>query len=112
MPKKKVTKSEPQELKGFLTYMEYLATGEGLTIEYLFSLVNTPLEAKEKHLDKFVGTRQEARDYFGLGIKVAPIESPQAKKLLNLHFKNVDWLQTQLSTGGIEFYWKYYVNHS
>ena len=103
---------EVTDLKGFLSYMEYFATGEGLTIEYLFSLTDTPEQAKEKHLDKFVGERKEARDYFGRGIEVVPIESAEAKRMLDLHFKNVEWLQEQLSTGGIEFHWKYYVNHS
>lgn len=101
-----------QPLKGFLTYMEYFATGEGMTIEFLFSHTDTHEEAKEKHLDKFIGNQKESRDYFGAGIDVMPIESDRAYKILDHHFKNAQWLHDQLKTGGIEFYWKYYVNHS
>jgi hypothetical protein len=108
MPKKVTTTN----FKVFLTYMDYCATGEGLTIEYLLSMTNTPAEAVEKHLDKFVGDRKESRDYFRNGIVVTPIGSKKAKTLLEMHFKNVDWLQDQLKRGGIEFHWKYYVNHS
>lgn len=112
MPKKKVTKNESQELKGFLTYMEYFATGEGLTIEFLLSYTKTPEQAIEKHLDKFVGERKESRDYFSKGIVVHPMKSKKARKLLDTYFKNVDWLYEQLKRGGVEFYLKYYVNHN
>ena len=105
---KKVT----SKLKGFLTYMEYFATGEGMTIEFLLSFTDTAKQAKEKHLDKFVGKREESRDYFGNGIVVYPIKSPKAKALLDQYFKNVDWLHHQLIAGGIDFHVKYYVNHS
>jgi hypothetical protein len=100
------------EYNVFLTYMEYFATGEGLTIEILMSMTDTAEQAKEKHLDKFVGTRQEARDYFIKGLDVYPIKSKEAKDLLDQYFKNVDWLHEQLATGGVEFHFKYYVNHS
>jgi len=106
----KVTESE--YYKVFLTYMEYFATGEGLTLEILLSMTDTPDEAQQKHLDRFVGSRQEARDYFIKGIEVFPMESKEAKDLLDKYFKNVDWLHDQLATGGGEFYWKYHVNHS
>lgn len=100
------------QLKGFLTYMDYFATGEGRTVELKLSLVNNEAEAKEKHLDMFVGTRQEARDYFGHFIEVMPIESDKAKELLSHIFKFGAGLHKDLAEAGIEFHFKYYVNRS
>ena len=101
--------------KGFLTYMDYFATGEGLTIEINFCLTDTAKQAKEKHLDRFIGTGNEhsdARAYFSQGIEVMRIESKKAKELLKEHFTWGEGLHKHLCEAGIEMHFKVYYNHS
>lgn len=103
---------QPEQLKGFLTYMDYAATGEGRTVEINFCLVSSEDEAREKHLDRFVGKDESSRNYFGVGVDVSPIESEKAKELLQNVFKFGDNLHKNLVEAGIEFYFKCYVNYS
>ena len=110
--KKKITKSDPDEYRGFLTYMDYAATCEGRTFELNFCYADTEAEAKQKHLDKFLPNDKRSQDYFGIGVEVMPIESEKAKKLLGLIFCFGKGLHKDLCEAGIEFHLKYYVNHS
>jgi hypothetical protein len=106
--KKKVTSKR----QGYLSFMDYFATGEGRTTEFNFCYADSKEEAKDNHLDKFVGERKEARDYFGSGIKVVTVKSTEAKTLLDTFFKNGELLQENLIKAGIEFHMKFYVNYS
>jgi arginine decarboxylase-like protein len=109
MPKKKVT---DKLLKSYLTYMDYFATGEGRTVELNLCFVDTVKEAREKHLDMFVGDRKEARDYFGAGVVVMPIKSKQAKELISNIFKFGKGLHQNLFEAGVEFHLKVYFNYN
>jgi len=95
--------------------MDYFATGEGRTIELNFCYCDTEEEAKEKHLDRFIGTAPKdkaSRDYFGLGIEVMPIKDKKAKELLMDMFNHGEGTWKTLCRGGVEFHYKFYFNFS
>ena len=111
--KKKVTKKKSDLYSnGYLTYMDYSATGEGRTVELNFCFADTEKEAREKHLDKFVGDHKESRDYFGNGVLVCNIKSKQAKKLFSSIFRFGEGLHKDMVKAGIEFHLKIYFNYS
>ena len=120
MAKKKVTKTKavgdiPHERRGYLTYMEYFATGEGFTYEINFCYADTKQEAIEKHLDRFIGTdpnKQSARNYFGVGVVAYESDSKKAEEMINHLFKDGGAILHHLNTAGIEFHFKFYYNHS
>lgn len=97
---------------GFLTYMNYAATGEGRTIEINFCYADTKEEAKTKHLDRFYGKDEAERNYFGVGVEVMRIESKEAKDLLKCIFKFGKGLHHDLCKAGIEFHFKFHFNYS
>lgn len=118
MSNKKVTKNKvvgdvPYEYQGFLTYMDYLATGEGRTIEINFCYANNEANAKEKHLDRFYEKdNSAARNYFGVGIEVFPIESKNAQDIIESFFASGKQLHEDLRSAGLEFHFKFHFNHS
>jgi hypothetical protein len=95
--------------------MEYFATGEGFTYEINFCVVDTPEQAIEKHLDKFIGIGpkyKNSRDYFRLGVQALRLKSATAKKLLQQWFVNSESIYNHLNAAGIEMQFKIYYNHS
>ena len=110
MAKKKVTKND--ECKAWLTFMDYFATEEGRTLEMNFCYADTKKQAKEKHLDRFVGEEKESRDYFGVWVEVYPIESKKAKELLVQLFQFGEHFHKNLVEAGIEFHLKCHCNYS
>jgi hypothetical protein len=111
---KKLQKNPNPEMYrgGFLTRMDYAATGEGRTIELNFCYADTKEEAKQKHLDRFCPSDPAAQEYFGVGVEVLRIESKKAKSLLEGFFKFGKGLHKDLVKAGIEFHLKIYVNYS
>lgn len=110
-----MSKNVTSEYKGFLTCMDYFATGEGRTIELNFCYCDTKEEAKEKHLDRFIGKDPKdlaARNYFGVGVEVMKIESKKAKEVLMDMFKHGEGTWNALRKGGVEFHYKFYFNFS
>jgi hypothetical protein len=90
-----------EKYNGYLTYMNYSATGEGMTAEINFCYTNTPEKAKELHMDRFIGvgpTFQSAREYFGIDIDVMPFDSDKAKKILTQFFVDGESLHKHLKT--------------
>ena len=112
MPKKKLQEDPELYRGGFLTYMDYFATGEGRTIEINFCYADTKEEAKTKHLDRFYGTDEGARNYFGVGVDVMPINSKQAKDIIKNIFKFGKGLHHDLMHAGTEFHFKFHFNYS
>lgn len=97
---------------GFLTYVDYAATGEGRTIELNFCYADTKEEAKQKHLDRFYPDDKHSQEYFGIGVQVMRIESKKAKELLSFIFNFGKGLHKDLVNAGIEFHLKFYFNYS
>lgn len=110
--KKKVTKSDPEEYRGFLTFMDYAATGEGRTVELNFCYADTETEARRKHLEKFYPNDKSAQDYFSAGVNVMLIKSKRAKKLMGNMFRFGKGLHKTLCEAGIEFHLKLCANYS
>lgn len=96
----------------FLTILDYFATGEGRSTEINLCFANSEEEAKNKHLDRFYGNDQSARNYFGVGIEVMPFESKRAKDLFKNVFRFGKGFHQDLCKAGLEFYFKAHVNHS
>ena len=111
--KKKLQKPiDPEELNGYLTYMDYFATGEGRTIEINFCYAATPEEAKDKHRERFYPGDMDAWCYFGIGVEVYPIDSEKAKELIGNVFRFGEQLYKDLVEAGIEFHFKCHCNYS
>ena len=99
--------------RGFLTYMEYGATGEGMTYEINFCYADNKEEAIEIHLDRFIGkTNKSARDYFRVGVAVYDSKSTKAMELLEYFFKNNVDIFKHLNGAGQEFHFKLHYNYS
>lgn len=116
MPKKKVSKKAvvivAEQLTGYLTCMDYAATGEGRTIELNFCYAVNEEEAKSRHLDKFYGDDEPARNYFGVGIEVMPIKSEKAKALIKDMFNHGEGTWKVLTEATTEFHYKLHFNYS
>ena len=112
--KKKLRKQPDPEMYrgGFLTYMDYAATGEGRTIELNFCYADTKAEAKQKHLDRFYPDDKRSQEYFGAGTQVMRIESKKAKELLSFFFCHGGGVHRDLVGAGIEFHLKFHFNYS
>ena len=109
---KKLRQKKSRYNGGYLTYMDYAATGEGRTIEFNFCYADNKKQAKERHLDRFCGDNKASRDYFGVGVAVYRIEDKKSKKLLQEVFQLGDHFHKNLVEAGIEFYLKCYCNYS
>lgn len=113
MAKKKVTKTETDEYRdGYVTYMQYFATGEGMTHELQFCWADTPEGAKAKHLDKFGYKDEAARNYFGAGVVVHQYKSAEAKALFEQFFKNGDKFFYIMQDAAFDMHFKVYWNFS
>ena len=112
--KKKLRKQPDPEMYrgGFLTYMDYAATGEGRTIELNFCYADSKKEAIERHLDRFIGADAGARKYFKVGVVAHDIKSKDAKELLQDVFNHSEGMWKALCEAGIEFHMKFYFNYS
>jgi len=112
--KKKLRKIPDPEMYrgGFLTYMDYAATGEGRTIELNFCYADTNAEAKQKHLDRFYPNDKRSQEYFGVGTQVMRIESKKAKELLTFFFTLGGKMHKDLVNAGVEFHFKLIFNYS
>lgn len=102
----------PRDYTPYLTYMQYFATGEGVTVQLLMSMVFSKQEAIEKHLDKYVGDRKEARDYFRNDIEVMKVDSKKAKKLMVDMFIYGEAMWEHIRKAGLTFNFEMYYNHS
>jgi hypothetical protein len=112
MPKKKLQKYPPAVVQQWITYMDYLATGEGRTLEINFCYADTAKEAIEKHLDRFYGQDSGARNYFGVGVEASPLESARAKEVISAIFKKPQGVIKILRDAGGEFFWRFHFNYS
>lgn len=112
MAKKKVTKDTGFYRHSYFTFMEYFATGEGFTYEINFCHADSKKAAVEKHLDRFVGERKEARDYFGCGVVAYRSDSKKAAELIKQFFVPHEQFIKHMNGAGIEFYFKTYYNYS
>lgn len=108
---KKETVSETYR-GGFLTYMDYAATGEGRTVELNFCYADTKAEALQKHLDKFYPDDKSAQNYFGVGVDVVRIESRKAKDLITDIFNHGQGMWKTMCEAGVEFHMKFHFNYS
>ena len=113
MRKKLRKQPDPKTYRsGFLTYMDYAATGEGRTIELNFCYADTKEDAKQKHLDRFYPNNKSSQEYFGIGVDVMSIKSKRAKDLLGHVFRFGEGLHKDLINAGIEFHLKFHYNYS
>jgi len=110
MKKKSQKKIDPEVLDGYLTYMDYVATGEGRTIQINFCYAENPETAHQKHLDKFYPNDKKAQEYFGVDVDTMPIESKKAKDVLKTFFS--DGMHTPLKEAGIDFHFCFHFNYS
>ena len=110
MKKKKVIESD--KYIGYLTLMEYFATGEGFTSEINFSYAYNKKEAIEKHLDRFNVIDKGTRDYFRPGIEACEFNGKKAKEIFTWAFHNGDAMYEHMNKAGREFYFKIHYNHS
>jgi hypothetical protein len=113
--KKKVTESEAiydAYRDGYVTFMEYFATGEGMTQEINFCWADSPDEAINKHLDRFEVKDAQSREYFRRGITVYSHKSPQAKKLFKTYFKDGDKIFNIMQSAVFDMHFKLYWNFS
>jgi len=99
-------------MDSYITYMEYFATGEGMTYEINFCYAIDKKEAIEKHLDRFYGKNKRAKDYFRVGIVAFESKSKKAEEILNEFFKEERKLLTHLNNAGTEFHFKIHYNYS
>ena len=115
MAKKKVTKTETETEEyrdGYVTYMNYFATGEGMTHEIQFCWADSPKEAKEKHLDKFGYKDAEGRKYFGAGVVVYQYQSKDARELLKQFLVDGEKISNIMQSAVFDFHMKLYWNFS
>ena len=110
MKKKLQKKTDPEVLNGYLTYMDYCATGEGRTIQFNFCYAEKPEDALQKHLDRFFPNDQPAQNYFSVGVDIMLIESKEAKDLLKAFF--FDGVHKPLKEAGTEFHFCFHWNYS
>ena len=112
--KKKLQKQPDPEMyrAAYITFMDYFATGEGRTMEINFCYADTDKEAIERHLDRFYGKDDAARQYFGLGVEAARVGSKRAKEVISSIFKRPEVILGALKDAGVEFHWKFYFNYS
>ena len=108
---KKETVSETYR-GGFLTYMDYFATGEGRTVELNFCYADCEEEALQKHLYRFYPNNKSAQNYFGVGVDVFEIKSREAKDLLTDMFNRGQGMWKAMCEAGVEFHMKFYFNYS
>lgn len=110
MKKKSQPKTVPDVLDGYLTYMDYFATGEGRTIQFNFCYAERPEDALQKHLDRFFPKDKRAQEYFGLDVDTMLIESKEAEDLLKAYF--FAGMHEKLSEAGIEFHFSFHFNYN
>ena len=110
MKKKLQKKIIPEVLNGYLTYMDYCATGEGRTIQFNFCYAATPDDARQKHLDRFYPNDTGAQNYFAIGVDIMLIESKDAKETLESYF--FKGIHKPLKEAGTEFHFSFHWNYS
>lgn len=98
--------------EGYITFMDYFATGEGRTVEINFCYADSEKEAIEKHLDRFDVKDKAARDYFRLDIVAHKSNSKKAEKMMEMFIASHKWILKCLNEAGLEFYFKLYFNYS
>lgn len=109
MKKKKL---QTETYQGFLTYMDYLAMGEGRTIEINFCYADGYTEAKQKHLDRFYPNNPDAQKYFGVNVDVMSIKSKHAQDTLKGIFRFGKQFYKDIRDAGTEFHFKFHFNYS
>jgi hypothetical protein len=100
-------------MKKWVTYMDYFATGEGMTIQMAMVAAKTKKEAVEKHLDLFEIEEKSIRDYFSRGVSVMNPTSHTAKKLFADYLVNgVAVLDNLAKAWSANFKFEVHYNHS
>lgn len=100
-------------MKSYVTFMDYVATGEGRTIEILYSFADDKEEAVKKHFLFFKYITKESQDYFRQDIMVYDIDDPKLEITLNGLFKeNSKWIYKVLNEATQEFCFKWHFNYS
>lgn len=113
--KKKVLIAEiVDEYRGFLTYMDYFATGEGRTVELNFCYADTKREALEKHGKRFYSDNADSWNYFKVGVEVLDIKKNKNKvmQILTVCIGQPDAIYKIMTEAMIEMYFKFYFNYN
>ena len=105
-------KTIPYEHKAYLTYMNYFATGEGMTHEINHCWADNTQEAIEKHLTEFGYKTKSSRDYYSTDVEVMLASSQKAKKLLMQFFKDGKRMFQIMQDAAFELHVKLYWNFS
>jgi hypothetical protein len=98
--------------KRYLAYFEYVATGEGHTIEICMIIATNKEEARQKYLNTAFVSDVNAQSYFGKDISIVELDSEEGKKIIFGFFKDAESLYEALKLGGGEFHYKMYYNLS
>lgn len=96
----------------YVTFLDYVATGEGRTIEILYSFADNKEEAVKKHFLFFKYTTKESQDYFRQDIIAYDIDDPKLKIALNELFKESKCVYRVLNEATQEFSFKWHFNYS
>ena len=84
----------------YITYSDHFETGCGRTIHIGLFFASDEIEARLKHVEDVYHNDKIAQDYFRGGVDAYPIDSNEAKEIMNMWF--VPFVYTQLLTGSRE----------
>ena len=103
-------KTVPYTRRGYITFLDYAATGEGHTVEIHSCWADNEEDAIKKHFIYFKYKGNSVRDHFRPGMVVMDSSGEEAKDLLMHYFKDGAKMFSILQDAPFELSFRYAFN--